>query len=86
MRFLANENVPGPVVRKLRELLHDVLWAKEDLRGKADHEVLSRAQAEQRVVSHAWIKSLSSLQVVEIENPNVWLHATNGARRLLFGW
>jgi hypothetical protein len=29
MRFLANENVPGPVVRKLRELLHDVLWAKK---------------------------------------------------------
>ena len=49
MRFLANENVPGPVVRKLRELGHDVLWAREDLKGKADHEVLSRAQTEQRV-------------------------------------
>jgi hypothetical protein len=29
MRVLANENVPGPVIRALRELGHDVLWAKE---------------------------------------------------------
>lgn len=46
MRFLANENIPGPVVRTLRNLGHDVLWAKED---QADHVLLSRAQAEQRV-------------------------------------
>ena len=31
MRLLANENIPGPVVRRLREAGHDVLWAKEDL-------------------------------------------------------
>ena len=49
MRFLANENVPGPVVRTLRELGHDVLWAKEELAGQADHVLLSRAQSEQRV-------------------------------------
>ena len=49
MRLLANENVPGPVVRKLRELGHDVLWAKEDLPGEPDHVLLSRAQSEQRV-------------------------------------
>jgi predicted nuclease of predicted toxin-antitoxin system len=49
MRFLANENVPGPVVRGLRELDHDVLWAKETLAGEPDHVLLSRAQAEQRV-------------------------------------
>jgi predicted nuclease of predicted toxin-antitoxin system len=49
MRVLANENIPGPVVRTLRELGHDVLWAKENLRGEADHVVLSRAQTEQRV-------------------------------------
>jgi predicted nuclease of predicted toxin-antitoxin system len=49
MRFLANENVPGPVVRTLRELGHDVLWAKEDLAGQADHVLFARAQTEQRV-------------------------------------
>lgn len=49
MRLLANENIPGPVVRTLRELGHDVLWAKESLRGESDLVVLARAQAEQRV-------------------------------------
>ncbi len=49
MRFLANENVPGPVVRGLRELGHDILWAKESLRGAEDRAVLARAQADQRV-------------------------------------
>ena len=49
MRFLANENIPGPVVGRLRELGHDVVWAKEHLRGAGDHVVLSRAQVDQRV-------------------------------------
>lgn len=49
MRFLANENVPGPVVRRLRELGHDVVWAKENLRGETDRALLSLAQADQRV-------------------------------------
>lgn len=49
MRILANENVPGPVVRTLRELGHDVLWAKESLRGEGDHVILARAQAEERI-------------------------------------
>jgi predicted nuclease of predicted toxin-antitoxin system len=50
MRFLANENIPGPVVRTLRELGHDVLWAREDRAGEADDVLLSRAQTEQRVI------------------------------------
>lgn len=49
MRFLANEIVPGPVVRRLRELGHDVVWAKEDFRGAEDRVLLSRAQATERV-------------------------------------
>jgi len=49
MRFLADENLPGPVVRALRELGHDVVWVKEDLGGAADDAVLARAQAEERV-------------------------------------
>ena len=49
MRFLANENVPGPVVRRLRELGHDVVWAKEDFQGAPDRVLLSVAQDDQRV-------------------------------------
>jgi Domain of unknown function (DUF5615) len=49
MRFLADENVPGPVVGRLRELGHDVLWAKENLRGQADRVLLAQAQTDQRV-------------------------------------
>ena len=49
MRFLANENVPGPVVRALRELGRDVLWANEDLAGETDRVALARAQTDQRV-------------------------------------
>lgn len=49
MRFLANENVPGPVIRSLRKLGHDVVWAREDHKGEADHVLLSVAQTDQRV-------------------------------------
>lgn len=49
MRFLVNENIPGPVIRRLRELGHDVLSAKESLAGESDDVLLARAQAEQRV-------------------------------------
>jgi len=51
MRILANENFPGPVVRALRELGHDVLWVKEIMRGAGDVEVLSRARAERRILA-----------------------------------
>ena len=50
MRFLANENVPGPVVATLRERGHDVFWIKESMRGADDPIVLAYAQAEQRIV------------------------------------
>jgi predicted nuclease of predicted toxin-antitoxin system len=50
MRFLANENVPGPVVAALREHGHDVFWVKESMRGADDPIVLARAQTERRVV------------------------------------
>ena len=49
MRFLANENVPGPVVRELRRLGHDVVWAREDLPGTADRVLLAAAQNDQRI-------------------------------------
>jgi|SRR6185503_11877234 len=50
MRFLANENVPGPVVAALRERGHDVVWIKEAMPGAKDSVVLAQAQTEQRVV------------------------------------
>lgn len=50
MRFLANENVPGPVVVALRERGQDVVWVKESMPGAEDPEVLALAQAEQRIV------------------------------------
>ena len=51
MRILANENFPGPVVGALRAQGHDVTWVKEVMRGAADEDVLSLAQAERRVVA-----------------------------------
>ena len=53
MRLLADENMPGTVVEQLRAAGHDVLAAKESMRGAADPEILARAQAESRVlISH----------------------------------
>lgn len=50
MRFIANENIPGPVVQALRDRAHDVVWAKESMPGADDRVVLALAQEEQRVV------------------------------------
>jgi len=50
MRFLANENVPGPVVMALRERGHDVFWIKESMPGAEDAIVLARAQSEHRIL------------------------------------
>jgi len=44
MRFLANENVPGPIVMAPRKRGHDVLWVKESMRAAADSIVLTRAE------------------------------------------
>lgn len=50
MRFLADENIPPGAVRRLRELGHDVLSAKESLRGSGDGAILARAVSERRVL------------------------------------
>ena len=50
MRFLVNENVSGTVIEKLRQSGHDVLSVKESMRSVQDDVILSRAQAEQRIV------------------------------------
>ena len=50
MRILANENMPSSVVASLRELGHDVLYAKELMPGADDTQILARAEQESRVL------------------------------------
>ena len=50
MRVIANENVTGTVVRKLRQQGHDVLSVKESMQGANDRSILQRAETEQRLV------------------------------------
>ena len=50
MRFLMNENVSGTVIRTLRRQGHDVLSAKESMRGESDPTILERARREGRLV------------------------------------
>ncbi len=50
MKFLANENFPQAAVVALRQDGHDVLWARTDLPGTDDDDILRRAQAEDRVL------------------------------------
>ncbi len=50
MRFLADENFPGPAVRALEASGHDVVWVRLVMRGAADSEVLARAVQEARIL------------------------------------
>ena len=50
MRILANENVSGTVIRLLRERGHDVLSAKDSMRGEPDPVSLERAGQEGRIL------------------------------------
>ena len=50
MRFLMNENVSGTVIRTLRRGGHDVLSAKESMRGESDPAILEPARREGRLL------------------------------------
>jgi predicted nuclease of predicted toxin-antitoxin system len=50
MLLLANENVPRLTVEALRAAGHDTIWARVDMAGSSDEDVLSRAQTEGRVL------------------------------------
>lgn len=50
MKFLADENFPGPIVESLRREGHDVVWVREDSPGSKDAALLDRAEAEGRVI------------------------------------
>jgi hypothetical protein len=46
MQFLADENVPRPIVRWLRSQGHDVLYAAETRAQTSDADLLSEAEAQ----------------------------------------
>ena len=50
MRFLADENIAGSIVERLRDAGHDCLSVKESMTGAPDVDILARAMAEARVV------------------------------------
>jgi predicted nuclease of predicted toxin-antitoxin system len=50
MRFLANENFPGPAIAAPRAAGHDVIWVRIAAPGITDREVLAWAAREQRVL------------------------------------
>lgn len=50
MRFLADENFPKDAVLALQQQRHDVLWIRIDAPGSSDQEILTRAQAEKRII------------------------------------
>lgn len=50
MRLVVNENVAGTVIDELRLRGYDVLSVKESMRSAQDALILSKAQAEQRIV------------------------------------
>ncbi|RCR71473.1 DUF5615 family PIN-like protein [Larkinella punicea] len=50
MRFLANENFPGPSIRRLRAEGYDVISISETNGGWKDTQVLAQAVAEQLII------------------------------------
>lgn len=50
MRFLADENFPRDAVLALQQQGHDVVWIRLDAPGSSDQEILTRAQAEERLI------------------------------------
>ena len=50
MRFLADENIPGETMARLRQIGHDVMSVRADMPGISDAEILSWAKREQRIL------------------------------------
>jgi predicted nuclease of predicted toxin-antitoxin system len=50
VKILANENFPQAAVLALRGAGHDVLWARKEMPGAPDEDVMARAAAEQRLL------------------------------------
>jgi len=50
MRFLANENFPGPAVAAVQAAGHDMVWVRTAAPGLIDADVLAWAVREERVL------------------------------------
>lgn len=50
MQLLLDENMPATAIQQLRSRGHDVLSAKESMRGQSDELILDRAQQESSIV------------------------------------
>jgi len=50
LRIVANENISGTVIERLRAAGHDVLSVKESMRGQTGTAILARVQDEERVL------------------------------------
>jgi predicted nuclease of predicted toxin-antitoxin system len=50
VKILANENIAGDVVERLRAAGHDVLWVRTSFPGASDEKVLARATFEERLL------------------------------------
>jgi predicted nuclease of predicted toxin-antitoxin system len=50
VKILANENFPQAAVLALQGAGHDVLWARKEMPGASDENVMARAAAEQRLL------------------------------------
>jgi hypothetical protein len=50
VKVLANENFPQAAVLALRGAGHDVLWARTEMPGASDEDVMARAAAEERML------------------------------------
>ena len=50
MRFLADENIPGETMARLRQIGHDVVSVRADMPGISDAEILSWAKRERRIL------------------------------------
>ncbi|HEU5366887.1 MAG TPA: DUF5615 family PIN-like protein [Ktedonobacterales bacterium] len=50
MKFYADENVPRPFVRRLRQDGHEVEYVIEQRRGRADHSILRAAFLREKLV------------------------------------
>jgi len=50
VKFLADENIEGPIVAFLRSEGHDVLYVAEGLPGIDDDKVIARANADDRIL------------------------------------
>jgi predicted nuclease of predicted toxin-antitoxin system len=50
VKVLANENFPQAAVLALLGAGHDVLWARTEMPGASDEDVMARAAAERRLL------------------------------------